>query len=97
MKDLLKRFLKNYKRAYAIYLCHYLECCRLSVEEKQLLGGYLASKFFDIEARQIAEKNGVKVRNDPKEDGLFTGTTARNEAKRMRIEWLKLLIQNYES
>ena len=27
-------------------------------------------------------------------NGLFTGTTARNEAKRMRIEWLKLLIEN---
>jgi len=93
MKDLLRRFLKNYRKVDTVYLCHYLRDCRLSVDEKQLLGGYLASKFFDVEAREIAEKYGVKVRNDPKEDGLFTGTKPRHEQKQMRVDWLKLLIK----
>lgn len=96
MKTLLEILLSKYRKSNkSKFICNYIKGCNFQREAKEQLLDYLKSKFDGEEAKQIAEKFAVELQELPLQFGLFDDTYRElRRQRKMRIEWLKLLIEN---
>lgn len=99
MKTLLEILLEKYRKNNRTrFLCIFIQSMNLQEGYKKDLLEFIRQNFTGKEAIQICNKYNVKLQVLPKEFGLFVGDNlSKRQERKLRIEWLKLLIQNYES
>lgn len=96
MKELLELLLSRYRRkSHRVFICYFILDMKLDDDRKYHLSQFIKSKLDGKEAKQIAEKYDVELQVKPEVFGLFVDAYLdKKKKKKLRIEWLKLLIEN---
>ena len=71
---------------------------KIQETHKKELTGFIKKNSTGKEAMEICSRYNVELQVLPMEYGLFADNHLnKRQQRKLRIEWLKLLIQNYES
>ena len=96
MKSVLEILLRKYRADNRTkFLCSFIKTIKFQEPLKKELLGFIKENSNGKEAIEICEKYNVKLQVLPMEYGLFADNhLTKRQQRKLRIELLKLLIQN---
>jgi len=99
MKSALEILLRKYRADNRTkFLCSFIETIKFQEPLKKELLKFIRENSDGKEAMEICNRYNVKLQVLPMEYGLFADNHLTKRKQRvLRIEWLKLLIANYEN
>lgn len=98
MKHLLETLLEKYRKNNRTkFLCCFIKSMKIQEGHKKELVDFIRQNSTGKESIEISNRYNVKLQVLPMDYGLFADNDlSKRQQRKLRIEWLKLLIQNYE-